>query len=280
MSPTAPPPQLPPQVSPDGKWVWDGRQWQPVAVVNWEPAAAAVIPQEAAPTPRPVPAAAPVYVAPEEVFMPAPAYNFPVAEAVTPPWVKPSRGVSTYLYVAGGAVVLIMAMVVLNSLSVVPFHWFGYDDGSTARPTVTPLPPATERSDFVRADRFLKYSLGPAVITFNQTVADLKVCNGTLSNSCHDAITATDKQMKNLLSVIDHAAVPPCIAGGTAKLRADLAGMEAGLQLAIKGYQDNLAAEVIQGLNRFGSGGPALQADATALDQAQKTQCSTQLVGP
>jgi hypothetical protein len=52
------------------------------------------------------------------------------------------------------------------------------------------------------------------------------------------------------------------------------------LQLALKGYQDNITAEVTQGLNRFGSGSPALQADATILDQAQKAQCSTQPVGP
>jgi hypothetical protein len=212
--------------------------------------------------------------------MPAPAYSFPVAEPVTPPWEKPSRGVSTYLYIAGGVVILIMVMLVLNSLSVVPFHWFGYDDGSTARPTATPLPPATARTDFVRADRFLKYSLDPAVVAVNQTLPDLKVCNGTLSNSCRDAITATDKQMKNLLAVIDHGAIPPCIASGMSKLRTDLAGMEAGLQLALKGYQDNLVAEMSQGLSRFGSGGAALQADGVALNQAQTTQCSTQQVGP
>ncbi len=212
--------------------------------------------------------------------MASPTYNFPVAEPSTPLWEKPARGTSTYLYVAGGAVVLIMVMLVLNSLSVVPFHWFGYDDGSTARPTATPLPPATARTDFVRADRFLKYSLDPAVVALNQTLPDLKVCNGTLSNSCLSAITATDQQMKKLLSVIDHGAIPPCIAAGMSKLRADLAAMEAGLQIALKGYQDNLAAEVNQGLSRFGSGGPALQADGTALDQVQKTQCSTQQVGP
>jgi hypothetical protein len=271
---------LPPQVSPDGKWVWDGHQWQPVAVVNWVPAAASVIPQAPARA-QPRVVAAPVYVAPEEILMPSPTYNYAaVVEPSTPPWEKPSRGVSTYLYIAGGAVVLIMVMLVLNSLSVVPFHWFGYDDGSSARPAATPLPPATARTDFVRADRFLKYSLDPAVVALNTTLPDLKVCNGTLSNSCKAAISATDQQMKNLISVIDHGAIPPCIATSTSKLRTDLAGMEAGLQLALKGYQDNLAAEVTQGLNRFGSGGPALQADATALDQAQKTQCSTQQVGP
>jgi hypothetical protein len=212
--------------------------------------------------------------------MPTPSYNFPIAEPSTPPWERPSRGTSTYLYVAGGAVALIIVMIVLNSLSVLPFHWFGYDDGSSARPTATPLPPATARTDFVRADRFLKYSLDPAVVALNQTLPGLKVCNGTLSVSCKAAITATDQQMKNLLSVIDHGAIPPCIAAGMSKLRTDLAGMEAGLQLALKGYQDNITAEVTQGLNRFGSGSPALQADATVLDQAQKAQCSTQPVGP
>lgn len=212
--------------------------------------------------------------------MASPTYNFPVAEPSTPPWEKPARGAKTYLYVAGGAAVLIMVMMVLNSLSVVPFHWFESDSTSTAQPTATPLPPATSRTDYVRADRFLTSSLSPAMVELNQTQLALRTCNGTLSNSCFTAITATDQQMKKVLSVIDRGAIPPCIATGMSKLRAHLDGMEVGLQIALKGYQDNLAAEVIQGINRFGSGGPALQADATVLDQALKTQCNTQEVGP
>src|SRR5260370_12818554 len=42
------PPVLPPQVSPDGKWIWDGHEWQPLPEVIWEPAAEAVIPQAVA----------------------------------------------------------------------------------------------------------------------------------------------------------------------------------------------------------------------------------------
>jgi hypothetical protein len=281
VSPTAPPPQLPPQVSPDGKWVWDGRQWQPLAVVNWEPAAAAVIPQTAAPRPPTAIDDSPVYIAPDEVLRPAsPVYDVAVVEAPsTPLWERPARGTSTYLYVAGGAVVLIMVMIVLNSLSVVPWHFFGSDSGSSAQPTATPIPPATARTEFVRADRFLKYSLDPAVLALNQTLPGLRVCNGTLSNSCLSAITATDQQMKKVLSTIDRGAIPACIATGMTKLRTDLAGMETGLQLGLKGYQDNLAAEVNQGLARFGSGGPALQADGNALDLTLKT-CNTLREGP
>src|SRR5260370_26141403 len=35
----------PPQISPDGKWIWDGQNWQPLPETTWEPAAEAVIPE-------------------------------------------------------------------------------------------------------------------------------------------------------------------------------------------------------------------------------------------
>ena len=213
--------------------------------------------------------------------MPSPTYNFPVAEPIAAPWQKPAREVKTYIYVAGGAVVLIMVMLVLNSLSVVPWHLFGSDPVPTAQPTATPLvPPATTRSDFVRADYFLKYTVSPEVVALNATLPDLRVCNGTLSNSCFTALTATEQQMKKLLSVIDHATIPQCIATGMVKVHADFAAMEAGLQLSLKAYPDNNAAEVSQGLNRFSAGLAALTADGTALDQVDKMRCSTDQTGP
>ena len=36
------PPAQPPQLSPDGNWVWDGSQWQPVASAGAAPAHAGV----------------------------------------------------------------------------------------------------------------------------------------------------------------------------------------------------------------------------------------------
>src|SRR5258708_39084008 len=90
---------LPPQVSPDGKWIWDGHEWQPLPEVIWEPAAEAVIPQA-------VPVAAPVEQRvqtppverdpqPEAVSYPPPGYpmpHYPAGEKpVTPPQAGPSR---------------------------------------------------------------------------------------------------------------------------------------------------------------------------------------------
>jgi hypothetical protein len=248
-------------------------------VVNWEPVAAAVIPQAVAPAPRPV--AAPVYVAPEEVLMPSPSYNFPVATPIAAPWQKPARGAKTYILVAGGVVVLIMVMMVLNSLSVVPFHLFESAATPTARPVATPQPPSTARTDFDRADRFLNQLLTPAIGGLNDSWQPLfATCNGPLSASCLAAIKVTDQAMNKILSVIDHNDVPLCISSGMVKVRKDAVAMEAGLQIALKGFQDNNAAETKAGLSQFGSVARTFGVDMTAVDVAQKTLCDTQEVGP
>ena len=282
MSPTAPPPQLPPQVSPDGKWVWDGRQWQPVAVSTWVPAAAAAIPQAVAPTPPPVAVEPPRYVAPEEVLAQAPSYNFQVAAPVSPRWQKPAERPKTYIYVAGGVVVLIMVMLVLNSLSVVPFHWFESNATPTARPVApSPVPQSVARTDFDRADRFLNQLLAPAIVGINESWQPLfATCNGPLSGSCLSAIKVTDQQMIKLLAVINQSEIPQCIAPGMVKVRGDAVAMEAGIQIALKGFTDNNPAETKAGLNQYGSMARTFGADLNSVDATHKTLCDTQEVGP
>ena len=279
MSIGASPPQQPPQLSPDGRWVWDGRQWQPVPVVVGD--VAGVIPVKTAIAAGPAVAVAVPY-SPPVIQAPAKAFTAPAAEEITPLWEQPARsGVSLYLYVVAGAIVLVMLMIVLNSLNFIQLPWPGSGASSDSRPAVTPTPQLVVRSDYARADNFLNYSLAPALVTFNQTLPALtQLCNGTLSNSCLDSIRATDKQLNHVLSVIDHGNIPPCIAAGMSKLRIDLSGMESGLTLALSGFQENKKNLVAEGLNRFGSLGQAVVADAKSVDQAQKTQCSSQQVGP
>lgn len=269
------PPQTPPQLSPDGRWVWDGQKWQPVPVMVGD--LAGVVPVAAAapvPAPAPAPARAPVVHSPPKYVAPPP------EEPVVPLWQEPPRqGISMYLFVAAGAVVLIMAMMALNSLQIYRFPWQS-DAQSPARPTATPTPPLTERTDYALADRFLNFSLTPAVAAFNLTLPAIgQSCNGTLTGSCLNAINATDQQVTKVLTVIDRGEIPPCIAPGMSKIRADFATMDAGLQLAIKGFKDDSKPEVTQGLARYGSAGPALQADGKAVDLALKT-CSTDRTGP
>jgi hypothetical protein len=86
--------------------------------------------------------------------------------------------------------------------------------------------------------------------------------------------------MKNVLSVIDHGTIPPCLATPMKKYRSDLALMEAGLQLGLKGYKENQVGEVTNGVNQFARVAGALQGDVTALDNAMKTQCNPDLEGP
>jgi hypothetical protein len=274
----ASPPQQPPQLSPDGKWVWDGRQWQPVPVVIGDVAGVIPVKSPVAASPAvatTIPYSPHVIQAPARIFVPPP------AEEITPLWAEPARsGVSLYLYVVAGAVVLVMLMIVLNSLNFIQLPWFGSGSTADIRPMVTPTPQLLVRSDYARADNFLNYSFAPALVALNQTVPALSLsCNGTLSNSCLDAIKATDKQLKHVLSVIDHGNIPPCLGTGMGKLRIDFAGMESGLTLALSGFQENKKNVVADGLSRFGSLGQAVAADAKSVDQA-KPQCNTQVVGP
>lgn len=273
------PPQTPPQLSPDGRWVWDGHQWQPVPVVVGDMAGFVPVVAEAA---APARAAVVTQYSPPQVQAPAIPYAVPTAEeSAVPLWEEPrQQGISIYLFGAAALVVLIMAMMGLNSLNIVRLPW--QSDGQTqVRATPTPLPPLATRSDYARADRFLNFSLSPAVVALNKTLPAIgQTCIGVLTNSCLNSVTASDQQLKKVLAVIDGADIAPCIAPGASKIRVDFAQMDDGLQLAVKGFQDQNKSEVGQGLTRFASVGTPLQADAKALDQALKTQCSTDPTGP
>jgi hypothetical protein len=75
----------PPQVSPDGKWVWDGQKWAPIPGV--------------------------------EVVAPEP--STPLWQQRTP------SGPSIYRYAAGAAVVVVLLLVVLNATNIIQIPWPG-----------------------------------------------------------------------------------------------------------------------------------------------------------
>src|SRR3981081_4178132 len=107
MSIGASPPQTPPQLSPDGRWVWDGQKWQPVPVVVGDlagvvPVLAAAAPPAPAPVPTPVPVVMPY--SPPKYVAPKP------EESALPLWREaPRQGITLYLFVGAALVVLIMA---------------------------------------------------------------------------------------------------------------------------------------------------------------------------
>ncbi|HSO93558.1 MAG TPA: hypothetical protein VLS53_03690 [Candidatus Dormibacteraeota bacterium] len=258
----------PPQVSPDGKWIWDGQKWLPIPEATWEPAAAALIPRAAVVA---APAQRVVQVSPLEIPPPEPAaFSYPVAVSetpITPLGEEPVRsGRTMYMYIGAAVVVLIMVMVILNS-NVIQMPWPG---GASSSASQSPRPTI---SDSARADR-LNATLAPALAGAGHTLPALQsACTGTLSSACLTALNAARQQMTDLLSMIDHGDVPPCIAAGTTATRLDLQSMADGIDMSLNGYQDNNGVEVYQGVYRFGYFGRALKADAAAVN-AQKTQCS------
>lgn len=244
----------PPQISPDGKWVWDGQKWLPIP-----PAAGAAAAPQAVPIP---------YVAPEP--QPAAAAVVYAPEAIAPPqWQQPAgpTQLSPYRIGAAGAVVLVLVLVLLNVTNIISIPWPWVAPG----PTVTMIhgSPKPIVSDYVLADRFLNLELGPAIVILANTLPAVKASCApatNLSSACHTAINATNTQMLNVLSVIDHAGIPNCIAVGTKALRNDLQGMSGGIGAALHGFQDSSSDEVNIGIYHFAVVAQSLQPDANAIN--------------
>ena len=270
-------------MSPDGKYVWNGHEW--VAVASSSDAGhVGVFPSWNTITVEPVEAAAPRPVAVQ------PAIQYPVQAnpldyraggAVTPLWERqPKSGMTNYFYIGAGAIAVVVALVLLNMWG--PLLWalaFGAPEGPRVAKPTPPLPALTARSDYARADRFVVHILNPAMTDLNQAVTLFRqTCTGSLTTSCQNSIQATQAQVKNTMSLIDHAQIPVCIAGGVAKMRADLAGMDIALQAAAKAYSDNSKPALGQALAKFSTSSKPLTADfGTA---SAKAGCDTQPSGP
>jgi hypothetical protein len=298
----ASPPAQPPQMSPDGNWVWDGTQWQPVTAVEpshegvfaayaqkVEAADQTVAVAEPAAVAVPVQATAPVAVAAPAVDYPYPAPApaadyYPPAESVIPLWQQqPSSGKTIYLYVGGAVVLFLMVLIVLNTFNFLSLPFMGGQTSSNS-PRATkpsPAPSPVSRSEFARADAYINGPLTTAILSFNRTLPAWQGCNGdSLSTSCFNTITTTDQELTNLILVIDHAAIPSCIAGTMTKFRYDLGVMEDGIKLGLQGYRNNSLNDLTTGLYHFRRFGAFLQSDLIAIDNAKSSQCSRDLEGP
>jgi hypothetical protein len=273
------PPQRPPQISPDGKWVWDGTEWQPVA--GRDSGHTAVFPAFSSAAkldpgmlmePSAVPFQAPV--APVNY---AASYSTP--ETSAPLWqVKPGHW-NKYLYVVAGIVVLVMAGIFLSSLGPLSLPWFG---GSPQTSTHSPAPSLlSKRSDSAVATNFLTDLLAPSMTSLNKVVAaQVLSCNGYLTIGCQSALTLTDDQLKSTISVVNSTTSPACIAPNLSKLRADLASTDSYVRTALQAYTDNSKRELGQGVIHLSAAYRAVQADFLGAQKAQSLYCDTQLAGP
>lgn len=268
-------------LSPDGKWVWDGSRWLPLA----DPSTAAhhaVFPAwngvrveapvaaEAAPVvraPRPAPRPVVRYAAPA----PAPAEPVPLWRQ------QADTGLNKYLYIAAGLIALVVVGVVVNSLGFT-LPWMQVtSSGPTA---AAGPPPLSTRSSYAQAERFFTGYLAPAMDDMNQRIATTReTCVGPVTVSCQEAVTETDNQAQAMLAIVDHNTVPACIAGPVARFRGDVSKVHDDLQAVIKSFTGNNTFQTGTLISRYAGAVPAVPADYAAITAAKAT-CDIALVGP
>ncbi len=282
MSVDASPPIQPPQLSPDGKWVWDGAQWQPV--VGVDSGRAAVFPSWNSievPAAQPAVDAVPLAVQYEPAAQyrpPAVDYSYAAAdEPIVQLWNQPKKGGKTvFLYPVAGLAVLVMAMMVLNSVGYIQLPWHTAGSASPAANHTTPPSPTPDSSgpDSERADRFLN-ALAPVIATMEKTAPALdQRCYKALVNNCYDAIVAAQPLVKNILTAIKNGDVPKCIATQIAFVQTSVAQMDQQLQLAVTGFKDSSSDELYTGIYRFWTYRRNMELGMISANQAKKS-CHT-----
>ena len=274
-------------LSPDGKWVWDGTRWQPIAhheslFPSWQ----SITVEPAAPVAQavqaPVRLAAPPTPALVQPYNPNLAY--PSMPDSPPVWRREAKGtgVNWYLYFIAGVVGIVIILVVLNS--VFPLWLYLPGPKPAAEPAAaqaSPIPPVAHRSDFARADHFVSGVLPPQMATLNQDLTPVsQSCNRQLTISCQSDVSVARPEVKTVLSVIDQNPVPQCIAPQAAKLRADLATIDVALTAADKAYTDNQASELAAAMSKYSRPASQLAGDVSALATTMKAQCDATVTGP
>lgn len=270
-------------LSPDGKWVWDGTQWRPIAhhetlFPSWQ----SLTVEPAAPAAEAVRVAAPVAVLTQPVD---PGLAYPSMPQTAPAWRQrepKATGANFYLYFIAGIVGIVIILVVLNSVFPLWLYLPGPKaSNAPAAAQASPPPQVAHRSDFARADHFVSGLLPPAIADMNQLLVPVNLaCGKALTISCQNALDAAAPKVKNVLSVVDHNPVPGCIVAPVAKVRADLAGMDAALQGASKAYTDNQSPELAAGMSGYFKSSAPLAADVRALGAAMNAKCDTAILGP
>jgi hypothetical protein len=273
-------------MSPDGKYVWDGQQWVPVAggadaghrslFPSWNAAHAEVANAPAAPPPtlfRPKRAQGIVY---------QPTIADPNAPVETPSWDRTPKGKARWgMYIGAGFLALIVLVVFINTWGPLIVAYFvpAPEPPRVVKPSPTP-PDLTVRSDSARASNFLTYSLTPAMTTAAPAFQLFNESCVALTQSCQNAATNALTQVKYVESVVDQAQVPLCAAPQLAKIRADLTGMDAGLTSAVKAFDNNNKGLLAQGLSKYRSANKPLGGDISALSKTIAARCDSQPAGP
>ena len=269
-------------MSPDGKWIWDGAQWRPIAVheaafPNWKSVGAGFVPEADTRAPA-------VGVAPppsRREANPPPSYRLagPAPNIAAPLWRQASAGLDLKRYgpMAIAAVALVVVIVFVSVVATLALT-------SHQSPSAPPVPTTskggpTTRSDSAEAAYVVKSLEGPMADLKDNLTVVRQACGVGMTSACEDSLIQVANTVAPMLPVLDGATIPQCIATPETTVRADLGKVGDGVQLAVKGFNDNKRSEWLNGYSQvlnYGGGATA----TFGVVKSAVAKCDAALTGP
>ncbi len=269
-------------MSPDGKWIWDGAQWRPIAVheaafPNWKSVGAGFVPETDT-------RAQAVGVAPppsRREAIPPPSYRMasPAPNMAAPLWRQASArlGLKRYTPMVIAAVALVVVIVLVSVLATLAL--------SARQGPSAPAVPATSkggptaRSESAQAAYVVKSLDSPMADLKDNLALVRQSCGVGMTSACEDSLIHVANTVAPVLTVLDKATIPQCIAIPEATVRAYLGKVADGEQAALKGFNDNKRTEWLNGYSQVLNYGAGATTSFVAVKSAT-ARCESAVSGP
>ena len=269
-------------MSPDGKWIWDGAQWRPIAVheaafPNWQSVGAGFVPEADTRAQTMVLAPPPS----RREGIPPPSYRMagPAPNMAAPLWRRASAGLDLKRYAPMGmaAVVLVVVIVLVSVVATLALSARQGPSAPSVQTTAKGGP--TTRSESAEAAYVVK-SLESPMADLKDNLALVKQgCGVGMTSACEDSLIQVANTVAPMLPVLDKATIPQCIATLETTVRADLGKLGDGEQLALKGFNDSKRTEWLNGYAQvlaYGAGATT----SFAVVRSAATRCESAVTGP
>ena len=238
-------------MSPDGKWIWDGAQWRPIAVheaafPNWKSVGNGFVPG--------ADIAAPAFASPptmQRQASPAASYRMagPAPGLAAPNWGQGAgavrRGIQKYAPMAIGAAGLVVVIVIVSVVATLVLS-----NRSTATPSVATVSTGTgpaSRSESAQAAFVIK-SLQAGMADLHDNVTYMgATCRAGMTSACEDSAISVANTIEPMLPILDSATIPACIATTEGVLRTNLGNASDTQKLMVKAFSQNKQADFTAG---------------------------------
>ncbi len=268
-------------MSPDGKWIWDGAQWRPIAVheaafPNWKSVGAGFVPETDTRAQRV--AVGPPQSRREAIAPPSYRMAGPAPNVAAPRWRQASARVDLRRYgrMAIAAVALVVVIVLVSVVATLALT--RQSPSAPSVPTTAKGGPTT-RSESAEAAFVVKSLESPMADLKDNLALVRQACGVGMTSACEDSLIQVANAVAPMLPILDKATIPQCIATPETTVRTDLGKLGDGEQLALKGFNDNKRTEWLNGYAQvlaYGAGATT----SFAVVRSAAARCESAVTGP